>query len=72
MSQVYSHRNGETEPPAEPGWYLFTGKIPGTAVRVYLIADIHHGGFFFGANLIDSTACQGRWWGPVTLPWEDE
>lgn len=75
---MYSHRNGETEPPTEAGYYFFRGRkmrhprrtSVGAMVRVW------QGDGEMRTQLRTCSPCSvdemvGRWWGPVTPPWED-
>lgn len=74
---IYSHRNGETEPPTiyeEYYWYQATE------------AEITHDGCYYIYPYFDEddparvagndgkpiADMDGRWWGPVTPPWEGE
>jgi hypothetical protein len=78
IKQVFSHRNGETEPPIYPpdvyGYFWFDGSNGGYVTdgkepvlvgnsTVEFIGD--NGGYF-----LDS--CKGRWWGPIVPPWRDD
>jgi hypothetical protein len=78
MPQLYSHRNGETEPPSLPEKYFW-----------YKATDPEDFGFE-GVYFTQTEGCQeedgvldvdldftpyrnlppGRWWGPVSPPWE--
>lgn len=74
MSQQYSHRNGETEPPTTDGYFWFKGTLQDETAsglvdvftyqdRVDLAPLWEHGNY--------PAACfVGRWWGPVLMPWE--
>lgn len=79
----YSHRNGETEPPAKPGWY-FVKKIQPenwtwTGLDMRYVDRISKNRKRRVAYRMDSIGkeylddlCQPlQWWGPVTLPWEE-
>lgn len=78
-TSIYSHRNGETEPPIEWGYFFYEGQIvkPGQVRgrRRHLFVLV------FGPSndnlrirvdnkIIPVGNCTGRWWGPVTPPWE--
>lgn len=66
--KIYTHRNGETEPPTEPGNYWFKGVLlfldsPGrereeTTLIVNVSLDF----------VLDKY--EGQWWGPIVPPWE--
>lgn len=78
----YLHRNGETAPPTEPGWYWFSGYFGG------YLDDNHHRGLVsvtrssatddlvvwptWGDGWEEMGTLQGCWWGPLTPPWEQE
>lgn len=74
MPTLYSHRNGETEPPSVEGRFWFKGmldKIPSTG-----IVAINAGwqttcwpDWIEGWSPPDDF--QGQWWGPVTPPWNE-
>lgn len=67
---IYTHRNGETEPPTVKGNYWFKGILlfidsPGrereeTSLVVNVSLDF----------MLDKYV--GRWWGPVMPPWENK
>lgn len=80
----YSHRNGETEPPQNEGWYWFDGRVAGTfesvtthtgVIRIY----IEHGEPTVNITFIKhgysrhmpAALSNGLWWGPITAPWND-
>jgi hypothetical protein len=76
---TYTHRNGESAPPTQTGRYWFNGVI--TSERgVYHIANISYfatTNMAYGMTYNDVTGEMlenknyvGRWWGPVTPPWE--
>jgi hypothetical protein len=77
---TYLHRNGETDPPTEPGYYWFSfgwrNKTSDT-VKGGLVASV----YISAANALavalmysdvrySQDQLDGRWWGPVTPPWE--
>lgn len=86
MSQVYSHRNGETELPTVPGWYWFDGvgtwrQTPPETIskRPVLVEQDEEGSLiaWYGAYDDANYACvlnwlRGQWYGPISLPWEGE
>jgi hypothetical protein len=71
----YAHRNGETEPPSEQalidgGWYWFNDNREGGGFGMFLL----FGGYLLGYGPNDETLAtdlDGRWWGPVIPPWQD-
>lgn len=74
----YTHRNGETEPPAERGYFWFRGQI----IRPGQVRGTRHllCGLVFGSGelvirpsskVVSVQDCHGQWWGPVTPPWEE-
>lgn len=81
MSQPYSHRNGETEPPDHmeygPSYsvnYFFQGYIDGygnfqdlTTVDQVNWEMSDYCGVSYKLN-----KAHGRWWGPVMPPWEHD
>lgn len=81
---TFSHRNGETEPPTEPGWYWFEGAVRGTGpdrhlrevVRVLVQVDIN--GVTKNQITFDHHRAnpyervKDRWWGPITPPWKSK
>jgi hypothetical protein len=82
MSEHYSHRNGETEPPREMGWYWLSDITPAyNDVRmisppgiVEIKGDqmyfIHHSGT---AGTAQVNEVFGKWWGPIAPPpWEQD
>lgn len=74
---TYLHRNGETEPPTEAGWYWFVGRKRHHPRRVRWAGTIR---LWWNAGelrtkvpvwspcLVDDLV--GQWWGPITPPWE--
>jgi hypothetical protein len=84
-TQRYSHRNGETEPPTEEGFYWICfddSRYPSAweIVRVFLDGDAPKDVtrfivFLMGNEDYASTVEYDnayRWWGPVSPPWGDE
>lgn len=82
MSQTYSHRNGETEPPTVEGTYWFRGKIHHRdyAHDVAGLKVVSEHWRYEGHEhwLVESEECEdrlkdaeGQWWGPVEAPWQD-
>ena len=80
---TYSHRNGETEPPTEEGWYWFDGdkcwrgESQRSLKRPVFVEREEEGGsiYWFGADGDADDACadgwlEGQWWGPIVPPWE--
>jgi hypothetical protein len=71
---TYTHRNGETEPPTEEGWYFLTGArgvgFPAGTPLVH-VAKKRYGKVCFVVDLnVPAADIAGQWWGPVTLPWK--
>ena len=65
----YTHRNGETEPPTESGWYWYTaGENPkhGNTGVVY-VANVNGSPVIWREDFWLSD--EGQWWGPITPPW---
>ncbi len=76
---TYIHRNGETEPPTESGWYWFIGRKHKHSKRVSKAGAYRVWGDAgeLRINIPPWSACwvdelEGRWWGPVSPPWEGE
>jgi hypothetical protein len=73
MSQQYSHRNGETEPPTVEGWYFAKPRLGFVVAHQPLVflAKKAYGKVLFVVD-IDKPAAdvRARWWGPVPLPWK--
>lgn len=77
MNGQYTHRNGETEPPTIKGvwfWFMSDGDADISAMGMLFIypqGDDVAGTF---DDVDGDTTCiselEGRWWGPVTPPWE--
>lgn len=80
----YNHRNGETEPPTENGWYgfdgehrnaIFAGKPVESGVHeralVLVDGDQYYRYVWNGDD--DQTIADyiGRWWGPIVPPWRE-
>jgi hypothetical protein len=69
MSEQYSHRNGETEPPTEDGWYWVSSPPPVFREGTVLVVDGCVYDFQEDQFTLDELAGV-QWWGPVTPPWE--
>jgi hypothetical protein len=83
-AQRYSHRNGETEPPTEVGYFWFEGKFLASPHRVsWLPANMR----VLVLERNNDTICvfeaydgftgvvdnfHGRWWGPLVPPREQQ
>lgn len=72
----YSHRNGETDPPTDAGYYFFKGRRikqrKGYNRAVFMRIWEHEGTLrhYFGSpGTVDELT--GQWWGPVSPPWEN-
>lgn len=86
---MYSHRNGESEPPTIRGLYWFAGQYleegetePTEYYRLYNVTvNVNRRGenkwwaFKWESHpqdrARDTDALNGRWWGPVILPWQE-
>jgi hypothetical protein len=76
----YSHRNGETEPPTERGWYWFYGKHVNEKRKpvkqkcnLYVFGGCTEyrdpdGKYKIMTNL---SSLRGKWWGPLVPPWQE-
>jgi len=74
---LHTHRNSETTTPTEPGLYWFAGSKSGRDARgmLYIVSE---DGMLMWYPLGDEMRIPykgletfvGRWWGPVTPPWE--
>jgi hypothetical protein len=73
---TYTHRNGETEPPTEPGRYWFNGVVwSSDRLGTYNILGIVECLATMTYNDVTGEALPsrdhaGQWWGPMTPPWE--
>lgn len=80
---AYAHRNGETEPPTEPGAYWFKGdyyygRLGDDRFRrseqLLLQVEQDENRFYFDEFASDegrtSGHFAGQWWGPIVPPWE--
>jgi hypothetical protein len=72
---TYTHRNGETAPPTEPGRYWFNGVF--NSKGTYNIVGIVESNQIPGTTYNDVTGevlknsdYTGQWWGPMVPPWE--
>lgn len=76
MSQTYSHRNGETEPPTQVGHYWFKGIVNGYSVAEKVTVMMWTGSGALRVIGIDEGSrlehFHGQWWGPESEvpPWE--
>ena len=79
MQILYSHRNGETEPPRGIGLYWFRGKIHhpdfyhtvADSIELgnrYTTGEIYYDGEECGHVMSDF---EGEWWGPIVAPWDE-
>lgn len=74
MTERYSHRNGETEPPTIAGHYGHLGvdETRGGIVQIEMDGDKPQ----WVLNCYDSYSVDiddllgGQWWGPITGPWD--
>lgn len=75
MSSRYNHRNGETEPPTESGWYWFSGESHDVthAGLIHVVHGIKHPeawpAWSDGWDYLSEY--HGQWWGPITPPWRE-
>lgn len=79
---TYPRRNGETATPTEPGLYWFNGDIDGRrkAELFNVVSTPAMGVMEWNRLAVDSDSVTfrridefvGRWWGPVTPPWEED
>jgi hypothetical protein len=73
----FSHRNGETEPPTEAGFFWFIGrkrKHPQRVRRGGVYRVWWNSGELY-TRINSWSSCQvdelaGQWWGPVIPPWQ--
>lgn len=82
MSERYSHRNGESEPPTAKGFYwLREDGADGGVVPVIWQAEIRYRGNvdiragWIVSGEIDHYVDElddAQWWGPLTPPWSDK
>ena len=81
VATQYAHRNGETTPPTELGYYFFCGDhVYGKASKdnikdnIKEIVRVTEWGvdIFLSENLLKLDRCLGQWWGPIAPPWETE
>ena len=74
MNVVYTHRNGETEPPTEAGYYGFIrkGLRHGWIVTVVKYDEQGEMRAYYGTRYEEEyrELEPGKWWGPITGPWE--
>jgi hypothetical protein len=82
MTKQYSHRNGETEPPTQRGWYWVwvTAPYPVWPGVLMRFVELYEGADYkpdaWGVDIICNQSLESigdtlRWWGPVTPPWDD-
>lgn len=81
---MYSHRQGETEPPTRPGWYWvkkirpYRGEWQGTQMRYVtsLSKNYQRRQAYrmdsIGQEYLDDIGKTLQWWGPVVPPWEED
>lgn len=75
---TYTHRNGETTPPAEPGKYWFNGRASlwtGEIVLQQAVDAIGRDGRVLvweerSQEHLPVAQFTGQWWGPIVPPWE--
>lgn len=74
--KIYTHRNGETEPPTVEGKYWFRGSIGDvdldagiTTVALDKTGRLMAWDFHFDMQQY-MTEFAGQWWGPLVAPWE--
>lgn len=77
MNNVYSHRNGETEPPTIAARFWFDGwrtKHNGNRVHVMDLVETNKRGGVYNdtdGETNDAVEYSGHWWGPISPPWEN-
>ena len=77
MSERYTHRNGETEPPTvHEGYYWFdadehaVNRATSGCYYIMPASESVNGIAFLSGEDVPINVLKGRWWGPVTPPWE--
>lgn len=70
----YSHRNGEMSAPEITGAYFWYQGLSASSIDIAGIVYVDEMGrasdTFF--NMAACHEMQGRWWGPLTPPWESD
>lgn len=64
----YAHRNGESEPPTEPGRYWFRGMFGRHECEDMVEVGTDRADWWVGNFALKEA--NGQWYGPVTPPWE--
>lgn len=77
MSEVYTHRNGETEPPTIlEKFYWFRASMgsyyEATFGCYYIMPADGNKGPYLHDDDTEISKLEGQWWGPVTPPWEQD
>ncbi len=77
MTERYDHRNGETEPPTEPGWYWFDGTLDDRLQAGLVKVNAPDSAFptlsvspQWTEGWMEMNLLSGQWWGPLLPPWE--
>jgi hypothetical protein len=77
LPSQYSHRNGETEPPAIHGWYWLKKFhiLPITNAIVFVAHKKYKKELLIMNGASDKPEIPvrdviGRWWGPIMPPWK--
>lgn len=67
---MYSHRNGEIEPPTVNGWYWFDGNH--YDVRCQNLVAVRSFGLFptWLEGWSEPETFEGKWYGPLVAPWD--
>jgi len=76
MTELYTHRNGETTAPTVRGLYWFNGiwcSVAIPAAMVYVLDDGNAIGWYLMGETLRALfgklpEFDGRWWGPVVAP----
>lgn len=76
---TYTHRNGESEPPTEEGFY-WTAWVPNPARKAAVVEVVRDGDewqVWHIGNEVETywtepaqAPTDFRWWGPILPPWE--
>ena len=70
-AERYSHRNGETEPPTEEGYYWSSDNDTDYMSGVVQVSESYVFGSLSEFDKGYLELFKGQWWGPVTPPWDD-
>lgn len=81
-TNIYSHRNGETEPPTIYEEFYWHERVIGSkyddedAILFVMPPEDDIGAYIYSNSheingRIPISEIEGRWWGPVIPPWSD-